>query len=276
MSVAALGRGARTLLDLLKSTSFELQVHKLSAIKPLLAKRGTKIAKTVTDAAGKTVPGMRLGKKGGLSGLLVNIEGRKTPVFVSMKDLKKEVPALQRHFQRSGRRFRTGTDAEDLAFKGRAGILGTAGGKLLDSFRRSPVSTVASSALIGSIGYDIAGGPLAGAAQQSLTGENFFRPERGFQVALEQQKAFNQQIAQRKAEVLQLQRLMSQNMARLASASPHLYNQVMAGRQLPEGAVVIGGQPRQDLMEMLAYDMATGGLAQTKSPEQQMLAAMAQ
>jgi len=276
VTVAALGKGARTLLDLLKSTSFELQVHKLSAIKPLLAKRGTKIAKTVTDAAGRTGPGMRLGKKGGQSGLFVHIEGRKTPVFVSMKDLKKEVPALQRHFQRSGRKFRTGTDPEDLSFRGRAGILGTAGGKLLGSFQRSPVSTVASSALLGTIGYDFVGGPLAGAAQQSLTGENFFRPERGFEGALRQQKALNQQMAVRKAEVLQLQRLMSQNMARLASASPQLYNQVMAGRQLPEGAVVIGGQPRQDLMEMLAYDMATGGLAPPRSPEQQMLAAMAQ
>ena len=61
----------------------------------------------------------------------------------------------------------------------------------------------------------------------------------------------------RKKEYQQLQGNMAASLARLAAASPQTYNQVMAGRQLPQGAVVLGGQPRVDLMEDLAFRMAT-------------------
>jgi len=56
----------------------------------------------------------------------------------------------------------------------------------------------------------------------------------------------------------QLERSTAQNAARLAATAPHLYNQILAGRQLPQGAVVLGGQPRTDLLEQLSYGMATG------------------
>jgi len=54
-----------------------------------------------------------------------------------------------------------------------------------------------------------------------------------------------------------LQKRMGQSLARLAASSPQTYQQVMTGRQLPQGAVVLGGQPRVDLMEDLALRMAT-------------------
>ncbi len=264
MSAAVKG-GARLLLDLLKGSNFELQVHKLSAIRPFIEK-GKKVVKGSS----------RFAKKSGAPGLEVMIEGRKTPVFIHMDELKREVPALRRHFQRSGRRGATGLESENLGFREQRGILGTAGHKIGESFRRRPLSSGVNALLVGSILSELVGEPLIGAAQQSLTGENFLHPERSFSNILQRQKMLQTQQRSREAEVLQLQRLMSQNMARLASASPHLYNQVMAGRQLPEGGVVIGGQPRQDLMEMLAYDMATGALGSQQTPEQQMLAAMAQ
>lgn len=50
---------------------------------------------------------------------------------------------------------------------------------------------------------------------------------------------------------------MKRNMMFLQSANPHLYNQVMAGRRLPQGSVVLGGQPREDLMEELASYMGS-------------------
>jgi len=56
-----------------------------------------------------------------------------------------------------------------------------------------------------------------------------------------------------------LQAAMADNMMRLAAANPQLYNQLLAGRTLPTGAVVIGGGQRSDFLESVAYQMATGG-----------------
>jgi hypothetical protein len=56
-----------------------------------------------------------------------------------------------------------------------------------------------------------------------------------------------------------LHQAMAENMMRLAAANPQLYNQLMAGRPLPTGAVVIGGGRRTDFLESVAYQMATGG-----------------
>ena len=50
---------------------------------------------------------------------------------------------------------------------------------------------------------------------------------------------------------------VERNMMAVQKTAPHLYNQVMAGRRLPQGSVVLGGQPRQDLMEELASHMGS-------------------
>ena len=63
---------------------------------------------------------------------------------------------------------------------------------------------------------------------------------------------------ERQMKKQQLERSTAQNAARLAATAPHLYNQILAGRQLPQGAVVLGGQPRTDLLEQLSYGMAMG------------------
>ena len=72
----------------------------------------------------------------------------------------------------------------------------------------------------------------------------------------------------RKTEFQSLQASMAQSLARLAAASPQTYNQVMAGRQLPQGAVVLGGAPRVDLMEDLALRMASNPQAIPGAPAQ--------
>lgn len=58
---------------------------------------------------------------------------------------------------------------------------------------------------------------------------------------------------------------------RLASADPHLYNEVVAGKRLPQGAMVLGGSPRYDLMETLAYDLVDGRYPAQPDPENQLL-----
>jgi len=65
--------------------------------------------------------------------------------------------------------------------------------------------------------------------------------------------------ASQQMKARRLQQAMADNMMRLAAANPQLYNQLLAGRPLPQGAVVIGGGQRSDFLESVAYQMATGG-----------------
>lgn len=63
-------------------------------------------------------------------------------------------------------------------------------------------------------------------------------------------------------ENARLQQSIQENLARVAQNNPALYNQVSAGRRLPRGAVVLGGQPRQDLLMELARAMDSGAFQQ--------------
>ena len=47
----------------------------------------------------------------------------------------------------------------------------------------------------------------------------------------------------------------------LAHKAPNLYNKILAGRPLPAGAVVIGGEPRRELMQELANAMSAGAFS---------------
>lgn len=96
---------------------------------------------------------------------------------------------------------------------------------------------------------DLAQG-LGSAVKQEFTGFN---------------KILDEQMRQRRAEAAQamrarrLQKAMADNMMRLAAANPQLYNQLLVGKMLPQGAVVIGGGQKSDFLETVAYQMATGG-----------------
>jgi hypothetical protein len=58
-----------------------------------------------------------------------------------------------------------------------------------------------------------------------------------------------------------LQSAIQANLAEVQRQSPFLYNQVAAGRVLPQGAVVLGGRTRQDLQE-LGRSMSEGQFSQ--------------
>lgn len=69
-----------------------------------------------------------------------------------------------------------------------------------------------------------------------------------------------QELSTRLSRVKQQESLskMSMSLQQLAASDPKLYQEVMYGMRLPEGAVVLGGQPRRDLLTELAYAMASG------------------
>ena len=72
------------------------------------------------------------------------------------------------------------------------------------------------------------------------------------------------------SRALTKQRLQKQeriNLERLRTQAPDIYASVMAGKNLPQGAVVLGGQQRQDLLQELAGHMGTlGSQDSTPSP----------
>ena len=62
------------------------------------------------------------------------------------------------------------------------------------------------------------------------------------------------------ASALRGQRLRAQterNLAIIRQQAPDIYNSVSAGRRVPDGAVVLGGRPRQDLLLELAQHMGS-------------------
>jgi hypothetical protein len=70
--------------------------------------------------------------------------------------------------------------------------------------------------------------------------------------------ALRQQEMMRQAQQSSYQDAIDRNLSRLAQSAPDLYASVAAGRKLPQGGVVIGGAPRQDLLNELGRAMADG------------------
>lgn len=93
---------------------------------------------------------------------------------------------------------------------------------------------------------------VRGALDSTVYAERNFQREKARRAARDRFQEMNRQ----KLQELQLQ--MTRNAQRLASADPQLTTEVMAGRRLPQGAVVIGGQPRVDLLQELAMQMSRG------------------
>lgn len=68
-------------------------------------------------------------------------------------------------------------------------------------------------------------------------------------------------MAQRDVK-MSMQRAINSNLSQLQMEAPDLYMRVAAGRLLPQGAVVIGGTPRQDLLQQLGMSMSNGDFNQ--------------
>jgi len=109
-------------------------------------------------------------------------------------------------------------------------------------------------------------GPVAGGLRDRATGRSTLRTERANEARIEQIR--QQELLQ--IQQKRLERAMMLSATRLAATNPQLYNEVLAGRRLPLGAVVIGGRPRTDLLEQLALDMAEGNFDQGPGPDQQL------
>ena len=115
-------------------------------------------------------------------------------------------------------------------------------------------------------GYAGNGGPLMGlAALAAGTGVGMVakhfgevRDENKLRLQNVQQQAQRDSLTlmQNQGMKAHLQNSISQNLMRLQSESPELYARVSAGRVLPQGAVVIGGTPRQDLLQQLGMSMS--------------------
>jgi len=121
-------------------------------------------------------------------------------------------------------------------------------------------------------GYAGNGGPLMGlAALAAGTGVGMVakhfgevRDENKLRLEGVQQQAQRDSLTlmQNQGMKAHLQNSISENLMRLQSESPELYARVSAGRVLPQGAVVIGGAPRQDLLQQLGMSMSNNEFAE--------------
>jgi hypothetical protein len=64
------------------------------------------------------------------------------------------------------------------------------------------------------------------------------------------------------AQGLSYEDSIQRNLQQIMQRAPDLYMSVAAGRRLPSGAVVLGGAPRQDLLNELGRSMADGRFSQ--------------
>lgn len=109
-------------------------------------------------------------------------------------------------------------------------------------------------------------GALAGGA---LVGKIMQARAEGSEFELQRQEDMRRSARQdmlnllgRKEHKQALQMNIDDNLAQLQQKAPDLYMSVAAGRRLPQGAVVIGGTPRQDLLQQLGMSMSNGDFNQ--------------
>ena len=127
--------------------------------------------------------------------------------------------------------------------------------------KENPLTTFGLAApTAGFLATDIAA-PIGG----GLLGASGYTEYSQKQALKEQYDIFAEQRSNQVANQLRnkrIEEMVQRNMDIVAQYNPQLYNQVMAGKVLPKGAVVLGGPRRQDLMEELAYMMGS-----SSSPE---------
>jgi len=65
----------------------------------------------------------------------------------------------------------------------------------------------------------------------------------------------------------QIEQMARVNEQRIMQVAPHLANQLLAGRRLPQGAVVLGTGQRTDLFREFAQQMVTDPRLEAQPPE---------
>ena len=135
-----------------------------------------------------------------------------------------------------------------------AGHPSTRRGRMTSMFRQMKPGVGGLSALAGlgmvGAGYGVAGGvrslmqrPLVEQAQEDL------------------RRSSRQQLIDQLSNTgrrMSLEDSINRNLMRLEAEAPELYMRVASGRRLPQGAVVLGGEKRTDLLEELGRSMADG------------------
>lgn len=107
----------------------------------------------------------------------------------------------------------------------------------------------------------LAGGALVGKLIQSRMENSEIEQQR----QEEARRAARQDMLNllgRKEHKQAIQMSINDNLAQLQMKAPDLYMRAAAGRVLPQGAVVIGGTPRQDLLQQLGMSMSNGDFNQ--------------
>jgi len=159
---------------------------------------------------------------------------------------------------------------------GLTGVGGAASGFLtgtktpLKFLAKNPMLGLPLGIMAGQFAYDAIGKPIYEGVKEGWVDD----PLKNLRAQADMQ--LNAQIAREHADKNwdRVNRKMASASARLAAVAPHLYNQILAGRTLPQGAVVLGGSPRTDLLEQLAYGMATGKLNEQPSTEEEFLSTL--
>ena len=131
---------------------------------------------------------------------------------------------------------------------------GKMGGKLLERLLRGVIKHPGGTVLGGLLAAQMVGQPLVeGVARDFGYG---YRKEK------EQWERIRRDQLAQEMRARRLQRTISENTTRLMTYEPELAQQILAGRVLPQGAVVIGGRPRTDLLAQVAEGMSMGQYSQ--------------
>lgn len=99
-----------------------------------------------------------------------------------------------------------------------------------------------------------------------LGGEVFARNREENALQRRGKSAYARLIDRQQYEQFEFEKLLKQveeNTQRIMEQKPELAQQLLAGRRLPRGAVVIGGTPRTDILDQVAMSMAQ---AQNNTP----------
>jgi len=107
----------------------------------------------------------------------------------------------------------------------------------------------------------LAGGALIGKMIQG-SGELRQAEERDQEMLRRRARQDMLDLLGRKEQKQAVQMSINQNLAKLQMEAPDLYMRAATGRVLPQGAVVIGGAPRADLLNQLGMAMANGQFGQ--------------
>jgi hypothetical protein len=95
---------------------------------------------------------------------------------------------------------------------------------------------------------------------------------RGRSVSDQVQDALRQQTQERlmAAQMERAQQGIRSNIESLRQTAPELYQQLLVGRRLPNGAAVFGGGARPDFLEEVAFQMANNGYSMPENRQVQL------